>query len=57
MQTDKQLRINNYYETTKDIDTKTDLYEASQNKLEKETKVTLETDSKGNKINSPEVDK
>ena len=41
LQTDKQSRINNHYETMRDIDMKTDLSEASQNKLEKETKVTL----------------
>ena len=33
----------------KDIDIKTDSSVASQNKLEKETKLSLGTDSKGNK--------
>ena len=55
MQTDtEQLKINNYCKITKDIQTKTQLSEASQNKLKKETKLTLETDSKEKTL---EVDK
>ena len=48
------LKINNDCKITKDIHTKTQLSEASQNKLKQETKLTLETDSKEKTL---EVDK
>ena len=61
MQTDtEQLKINSYYETTKGIDTNTDLSEASQNRREKQGNLPCQPcrlTAREIKMNSPEIDK